>query len=57
MIAKKLELDDATVRIMRRMLNTPPKPHEEMKVGRPPRQKKRAAKSRPRVASAKQRSV
>jgi hypothetical protein len=41
MANKKINLDDATVRIMRRMLNTPPKPHEEMKVGRPANKKKR----------------
>jgi hypothetical protein len=30
----KPDLDDATIQIARRMLGTPPKPHEEMKIGR-----------------------
>jgi hypothetical protein len=31
--APKPDLDEATLRIARRMLNTPPKPHDEMKLG------------------------
>jgi hypothetical protein len=33
-MAKKPDLDDATIQIARRMLGTPPKPHEEMKIGK-----------------------
>jgi len=33
--ASKLGLDEATLRIARRMLSSPPKPHEEMKLGKP----------------------
>jgi hypothetical protein len=32
-MVKKPELDDETVRIARRMLSTPPKPHGDMKIG------------------------
>jgi hypothetical protein len=32
--ALKPDLDDATLQIARRMLNTPPKPHEKMKIGK-----------------------
>jgi hypothetical protein len=32
--SKKSNLDEATLQIARRMLNTPPKPHEEMKIGK-----------------------
>jgi hypothetical protein len=46
---KKFDLDDATLQIMKRMLNAPPKPHEDMKLGR--EKKRRPAKSR--TASAK----
>lgn len=50
-----MHLDDATLRVMKRMLSTPPKPHEEMKVGRPANKKRRgpkdpAASSKPRIA-------
>jgi hypothetical protein len=31
--APKPDLDDATIQIARRMLSTPPKPHDEMKMG------------------------
>jgi hypothetical protein len=33
-MAKKPDLDEATLQIARRMLNTAPKPHDEMKVGK-----------------------
>jgi len=43
--APKPDLDEATVQIARRMLSTPPKPHDEMKVGRHcAKPKKRQAK-------------
>jgi len=32
--APQANLDDATIQIARRMLSTPPKPHDEMKVGK-----------------------
>jgi hypothetical protein len=41
-MAKKPELDETTRQIAERMLRTPPKPHEEMKVGK--RKPKRSAK-------------
>jgi len=47
-VTKKIDLDPGTVRLMRQMLNTPPKPHDEMKVGRPAKKKKRGPK-RPRL--------
>jgi hypothetical protein len=31
----KVELDETTLQIARRMLSTPPKPHDEMKLGKP----------------------
>jgi len=34
MMRKKIDLDEATIRVMRKVLATPPKPHDEMKVGR-----------------------
>jgi hypothetical protein len=33
--SKKVELDETTRRIAERMLHMPPKPHEEMKIGKP----------------------
>jgi hypothetical protein len=39
----KPDLDDTTIQIARRMLSTPPKPHEEMKLG-----KKREKKASPK---------
>lgn len=44
-MAKKLPLDEATVKVVRQVLAMPPKPHESMKVGRP-RRKKRGTKGR-----------
>jgi hypothetical protein len=42
-MAEKTDLDEATVQIARGMLNTPPKPHEKMKLGNT--RKKRTKKS------------
>ena len=46
--SKKPDLDEPTLRIAQRMLSMPPKPHDEMKLGKPrnpqhakPRRKKR----------------
>ena len=47
MSGKKPDLDEATIRIMRRVLNTPPKHHDEMKVGRPVKQKKERLRAAP----------
>lgn len=33
-MTKKPDLDDATIQIARRMLSMPPKPHEDMKIGK-----------------------
>ena len=33
-MAKKPDLDETTLRIMERMVRMPPKPHEEMKLGK-----------------------
>jgi hypothetical protein len=55
----KPELDEATRRIAERMLSTPPKPHDQMKVGKPrkdaakPEKKRTAGKGRARVGKAK----
>jgi hypothetical protein len=38
---KSPKLDAATVEVIKRVLALPPKHHDEMKVGRPPRKKKR----------------
>lgn len=56
MTSKKPDLDSATVNILKRMLAMPPKPHDDMKVGRPkskkrPATKGRAASAKPRTAS------
>jgi hypothetical protein len=32
---KKPKLDEATLQIAKRILNMPPKPHKEMKIGKP----------------------
>jgi hypothetical protein len=55
MAKSKVELDDATIAIMRRVLSTPPKLHENMKVGRPANKKKRGPKDR--ASSAKRRTA
>jgi hypothetical protein len=39
------DLDDATLQIAKRLLNTPPKPHSEMKIGK--RKAKATTKERP----------
>lgn len=56
MTSKKPELDDTTVAILKKLLAMPPKPHDEMKVGRRANKKRdapkgRAASSKPRTAS------
>lgn len=48
-ITKKPDLDDATIQIARQLLNTRPKPHDEMKLGksrgtRPAKAKRKKAK-------------
>jgi len=43
---KKGALDEATLRIVKRMLSMPPKPHEDMKIGRAAKKKKRGPKDR-----------
>lgn len=55
MTSKRPDLDEATVRVAKRLLTMPPKQHNEMKVGRPPRKKRRrtkdcASSSKPRSA-------
>jgi hypothetical protein len=55
MTSKKVSLDPATVNLVKRVLAMPPKPHEEMKVGRPANKKKRGPKAR--AASAKRRTA
>jgi hypothetical protein len=50
-MGKTPNLDEATLRIARRMLNTPPKPHDEMKVRKGKKQKAgRARRSAPKRA-------
>ncbi len=47
MAKKTRELDAATLEVVKRVLAMPPKQNEELKLGRPPkRRKKRNAKSR-----------
>jgi hypothetical protein len=55
MAKKKLDLDADTIRVMRQVLAMPPKPHEEMKIGRPAQNKKRGSKGR--ASSAKRRTA
>jgi hypothetical protein len=50
---EKPKIDEATLRIMERMMHMPPKPHDQMKVGksrgkpsRSPARKKKAAPKR-----------
>jgi hypothetical protein len=50
-MAKKSDLDEATLQIARRMLSTPPKPHDEMKIGKlsaKPKQRKKSVDNRKR---------
>lgn len=50
-MAKKPNLDEPTLRIMERMVRMPPKPHGEMKVGKPrPAPKKKDASRRPKIS-------
>jgi hypothetical protein len=52
--APKPELDEATRRIAERMLSTPPKRHDEMKVGRAkPTPKKKGASRRQKISAKK----
>jgi hypothetical protein len=44
--SKKPQLDEATRRIAERMLSMPPKPHDEMKVGKPKPAKGKSPKKR-----------
>jgi hypothetical protein len=55
MTAKSPKLDKTTTDIAKRLLSMPPKHHEDMKVGRPSRKKKRGPKDR--ASSAKPRSA
>lgn len=55
MTSKKSEIESGTVEVMRRLLAMPPKPHEEMKVGRAAPKKKRGSKGR--ASSAKRRNA
>ena len=55
MPTKKPKLDKATITLMKRVLNMPPKVHEDMKVGGSEKKKKRGPKSR--ASSAKRRSA
>jgi hypothetical protein len=47
--APKPDLDETTLRIARTMLNTPPKPHDEMKISKRGRKlkKRRMKKAKP----------
>jgi hypothetical protein len=55
MTGKKIDLDDATIGIIRNVLAMPPKHHDEIKVGRPAKKKQRSPKGR--AASAKRRTA
>ena len=55
MTSKKTDLDAATVRVLKQVLAMPPKPHDEMKVGRAAKKKQRDSKGR--AASAKRRTA
>jgi hypothetical protein len=54
-MTKKSDLDPATQDIVKRVLAMPPKRHDEMKVGRPEKKKKRGPKDR--ASSSKRRTV
>jgi hypothetical protein len=45
-MTKKSDLDPATQAIVKRVLAMPPKPHEEMKIGRAKKKTKRGPKDR-----------
>ena len=49
--AQKPELDEATLQIAERLLNTPPKPHSEMKIGK---RKAKASRTKKRAQPEKQ---
>lgn len=53
-MAKKPKLDAKTLKVLKQVLALPPKPHEEMKIGKPAAKKKRATKGR--ASSAKPRT-
>jgi hypothetical protein len=53
-MGKKPKLDAATLRLVQKVLALPPKPHEDMKLGRA-KKKKRGLKSR--ASSAKRRNA
>ena len=44
--AHKPDLDEPTLRIMERMIRMPPKPHENMKVGKPKAKPKKSPAER-----------
>lgn len=54
MATKKSGLDAATLKVVQQVLAMPPKPHENMKVGRAPKKKRdpkgRASSSKPQSA-------
>jgi hypothetical protein len=52
---RAFDLDQATVAVMKKMLAMPPKPHDEMKVGRTAKKKRRDPKDR--ASSSKRRSA
>jgi hypothetical protein len=49
-MAKKPDLDAPTLRIMKRMMNMLPKPHEEMKLGKPKGKSKKSLSHKKKVA-------
>lgn len=54
-MTKKSDLDPKTQDIVKRLLAMPPKPHDEMKVGRQKKKAKRGPKGR--AASSKRRTA
>lgn len=46
MATKQPRLDAATIKVVKQVLAMPPKPHEDMKIGRPTQKKKRGPKDR-----------
>ncbi len=52
-MSSKPQVDDNTLRTMQELLRQPPKPHDQMKLGKP-RGKKPASPKRKRVSKAKQ---
>jgi hypothetical protein len=54
-MAKKPDLDAPTLQIAQRLLRMPPKPHEEMKIGRPRNPKHKNSQRKPKAAKAKER--